>query len=660
MPGEPSSIEYVYITATDTDGRQDQAVFRLQTGGMDAGSDIGDPHIHTVDGKRYDFQAAGEFTLLRDMEGMEIQARQTPAMTPPPVKDDYTGLTECVSLNTAVAARVGSHRISYQPWREPQQLQFFLDGKPAEPPKAGIDLDRHRVTTFAAVGQIGIRIDYAHGPVVKITPNFWASYGLWYLDVDISNTDADQGLMGKIHPGTWLPNLPSGASLGPIPASLQDRYIVLYKTFANAWRLTDATTMFMYTPGRSTDTSTDRDWPPQKPPCTAVKPGFPKPLHPIRENIPIARAKQICSGVKIKDLFENCVFDVATTGDENLAKGYLIAQDLRERGTAVQIVGHNPQTRPGEPLAVMATVLPRSQAKNVPTGSITFIVDGVPSEQSTKLDESRRAHFTVANLKPGTHKIRADYSGGGDYDPSSSPNLLHIVKKVPEGSAFGGVPYSMRGTFYEACDCNTICPCWTGDSPDGGECTGVFAWDVEAGSIDGVDVAGLRAVSVSTHTGLRDEARQRVMIFVDDRATRQQADALAAVFTGSVGGPLQELADLLGELIGVERAPIVLRREGRLTTLTIDRRILVEGTTSEGPSGSVMTLGDGQLSDVLGSPAAVGESAHFRIGLAAQGIDLDLAGRSTMSGRFSYESAPTPDPGHAPLPAPMPGPGQMG
>ena len=43
-PGDPASTEYVYITATDTAGRQDQAVFRLQIGGTDAGSDVGDPH----------------------------------------------------------------------------------------------------------------------------------------------------------------------------------------------------------------------------------------------------------------------------------------------------------------------------------------------------------------------------------------------------------------------------------------------------------------------------------------------------------------------------------------------------------------------------------------------------------------------------------------
>ena len=429
-PGDPASVEYVYIKATDTAGRLDQAVFRLQIGGADAGSDIGDPHIRTVDGKSYDFQAAGEFTLLRDREGMEIQTRQTPVETPPPIKDNYTGLTECVSLNTAVAARVGSHRISYQPFREPGQLQFFVDGKPAELPKGGIDLEGDRVSTFDAGGETGLRVDYAHGPVLLVTPRFWNSYGLWYLDVDVSNTNGDEGLMGSIHKGTWLPNLPSGATVGSMPASLHERYIALYRTFADAWRVTDQTSMFVYTPWKSTATFTDRDWPPQKPPCTGLKPGFQKPVTPIRENIPIATAERICKGVTMKDLHDNCVFDVATTGDETLAKGYLIAQDLRRRGTAVQIIGDKPQTRPGEPLTVTATVLPKTSEKWSPAGTIRFVIDGAPMKESVKIDARGRAKATVTALKAGEHKIRADYTparGDNAYYPSSSPNLLHRV-----------------------------------------------------------------------------------------------------------------------------------------------------------------------------------------------------------------------------------------
>jgi FtsP/CotA-like multicopper oxidase with cupredoxin domain len=640
---DPASNEYVYITATDTDGRKDQCVFRLQLGGTIGGSDTGDPHILTVDGKKYDFQGAGEFILLRDRDGMEIQVRQTPAQTPPPHTDLYTGLTTCVSLNTAVAARVGSHRIAFQPYRLQNRLEFLLDGKPAELPKRGLDLEGHRVTTFDAGGETALRIDYAHGPVVTVTPRHWTSYDLWYVDVSVSNTNADEGLMGRIHRGTWLPNLPSGATVGPMPVDLHERFVTLYRTYADAWRVTDQTSMFVYLPWSSTAKFTDRDWPHEKPPCT-LKPQFEKPATAILKNIAIEKAKRICKDVTDEDLHDNCVFDVATTGDETFVKGYLVAQELRHTGSVVQIVGDKPRTRPGESLVVTATVLPLTPGRPIPTGSITFLIDDVAAEKPIDLDKEGRASLKTQDLGAGVHRIRALYTPSGEksaYQGSSSPNLLHEVEtKAATGG--GKSPYQLSGLFYEACDCYTVCPCWLGNDPDGGECTGVFAWEIEKGSIDGVDVAGLLAVSVSHHTGLRDEAKQRVMIFIDERATRVQADALAAAFSGRLGGPMQELADLLGELLGVERSPIALRREGRLTTLTVHRRIRIEGSTREGPSGRPMALNDGKLSNVLGSPAEVGESGRFRIGLSAQGIDIDLRGRSTMSGRFSYQYVPGP------------------
>lgn len=209
--------------------------------------------------------------------------------------------------------------------------------------------------------------------------------------------------------------------------------------------------------------------------------------------------------------------------------------------------------------------------------------------------------------------------------------------KPPSRSA----PYRLQGSFFEACDCFTVCPCWTGDDPDEGQCTGIFTWDIEQGSIEGIDVAGLRAVSVSHHKGFRGEgASQRVVMIIDDTATQRQTDALVAAFTGSLGGPLQELVSLLGELVAVEHASITLRSEGRLTTLTVGDRIRVHGTTTEGAFGRLVSLSEGTLSTVLGTPAEVGESWRFRIALAAHDLETDLRGRSTMRGHFSYEHTP--------------------
>lgn len=425
----PPHHTYVYITATEdaAPNRQDQAVFRLQIGGMDEGSDNGDPHIHTVDGKRYDFQAAGEFILLRDREGLEVQTRQTPVLTADPATDEYTGLKACVSLNTAVAARVGTHRISYQLGREKDQFQFFLDGKPARLTTEGLDLDGHHVSGFDVEGVTALRVDYLQHAVMIATPLFWTPHNVWYLNVSISRTQADEGLMGAIPPNTWLPLLRSGASVGPMPASLSERYITLYKTFADSWRLTDTSSLFVYEPGTSTSTFTDKDWPAEEPPCK-LKPQFEIPGWVVPQGMDIEKAKQICEIIADDGLNKDCVFDVATTGDVDFARAYRITQEIRQRSTAVQVVA----TEKG---VVTAIVGPLIGKQPIPKGTVSFYVGGNAVGAPLELDANGRAQWEIAGLGKVNYNIRAIFTptdATAQY-PSSSPNLRHSVTESTSG-----------------------------------------------------------------------------------------------------------------------------------------------------------------------------------------------------------------------------------
>ena len=143
-------------------------------------------------------------------------------------------------------------------------------------------------------------------------------------------------------------------------------------------------------------------------------------------------------------------------------------------------------------------------------------------------------------------------------------------------------------------------------------------------------------VSVSTHTGNRHDARQRVMLFVRDEASDAQAQALAGAFSGVYGGPLGELGRLLGEFRGVERVPIEVEFAARRAKLSVGRRIAADTETVVGPNGELMTLANAKLSTVLGTPAEVGESRRFRVAIPTLGVNLDLQGRSAMRGRFDY------------------------
>ncbi len=433
----PAVTEYIYVTVTDSEGRKDQTFFRLKIGGADDGADNGDPHIHTVDGGRYDLQAAGEFTLLRDYDGMEIQTRQTPVPVANPATDWYTGLTSCVSVNTAVAARVGRHRVSYQSGRERKTLQLYLDGKPVEVPSRGLDLGEHRITTdIVEGGGKEVRIDYAHGPIVTITPFFWNPYGGWILNVSVAHTQAEDGLMGRIPAGTWLPALPNGATVGPMPATPHERWTVLNRVFAEAWRITDATSLFVYFPGESTAFFTDRNWPSENGPCT-LSPKFKWEGAPLR-GVDVKTAERICRRVTNEGLRQDCVFDVATTGDEIFEVAARLAQELRKRGTAVQLVADKPRVKAGEPVTVTATVTTLSSDAKRPRGAVTFFVDDVQTGAPVRIDSLGRAKTTQHGLKVGEHRLRASFDAGTrhgcflglffsrkrEHTSSSSPNLL--------------------------------------------------------------------------------------------------------------------------------------------------------------------------------------------------------------------------------------------
>ena len=301
-------------------------------------SDRGDPHLTTTNGINYDFQGAGEFVSLRNSAtGFELQTRQTPVLTSfTPGANVHTGLASCVSLNTAAALRVGRHRLSYQPSSgEPGkagQMQLRIDGKPVRVAATGIDLgDGNRITMAATGGGLDIRL--ADGTRVILTPNFWSSEGYWYLNVEVLDTPAREGTMGHILGSDWLPLAPNGSSFGPKPASLAASHFVLNRAFADAWRVTDATSLFDYTPGTSTATFTDRGWPPPSgSPCTSIS-GTPwiggesrQPVKPMRPEV----AQRLCRPVQDEAARENCVFDLTATSNAEMAAAYGLTLSLRD------------------------------------------------------------------------------------------------------------------------------------------------------------------------------------------------------------------------------------------------------------------------------------------------------------------------------------------
>jgi hypothetical protein len=84
--------------------------------------------------------------------------------------------------------------------------------------------------------------------------------------------------------------------------------------------------------------------------------------------------------------------------------------------------------------------------------------------------------------------------------------------------------YDLKGKFYEACDCEIICPCWAGVPPDMGSCTGLFVWHIFEGKIDGVDVRNSKVVVLSS--GKSCDESKYMLVLIDSK----HSDKIQAAF----------------------------------------------------------------------------------------------------------------------------------
>jgi hypothetical protein len=101
--------------------------------------------------------------------------------------------------------------------------------------------------------------------------------------------------------------------------------------------------------------------------------------------------------------------------------------------------------------------------------------------------------------------------------------------------------WHMRGTYFESCNCDAICPCRRIDGVPGGrsthgECLGVLSWLIEDGEADGINVSGLPVAMAVRYSDDEPGSPWTWILYLDARASSQQRAALEQIFTGRLGG----------------------------------------------------------------------------------------------------------------------------
>ncbi len=201
--------------------------------------------------------------------------------------------------------------------------------------------------------------------------------------------------------------------------------------------------------------------------------------------------------------------------------------------------------------------------------------------------------------------------------------------------------YDLQGTLLEACSCGVLCPCWIGEDPDEGWCNAFNAYHFDRGTIRGVDVSGLSLVRVVLIPGnvLTPKSWKQVL-FVDDRASDEQAEAIVDAYEGKLGGPLADLAGLVADTLAVERAPISHEINGGAGVLKVGDFLSSTMHPYQGPDGTTTTLRDSLFSTVPGSPAYVAVAQTHEVALPQYGMEWSYDNRNAIQADYKITHVP--------------------
>ena len=196
--------------------------------------------------------------------------------------------------------------------------------------------------------------------------------------------------------------------------------------------------------------------------------------------------------------------------------------------------------------------------------------------------------------------------------------------------------YHVEGRLLEVCTCNTLCPCWVGEDPDLGYCDGLLGWHVDKGNIEGLDVSGRAIIMLCHIPGNILKGNWSVRVYIDQNATEKQKEELLKVWSGKLGGPIADMAKLVGEIVSVEKVPITFDIKGASGTVKVGDNIEAKLSPFKGATGKDTALYDTIFTTIPGSPAHVGKASYYRV--KVPGFEIDLKGHNAVSGPFRFEA----------------------
>jgi len=148
--------------------------------------------------------------------------------------------------------------------------------------------------------------------------------------------------------------------------------------------------------------------------------------------------------------------------------------------------------------------------------------------------------------------------------------------------------WKLTGEYFESCNCDLICACLVQAPTPRDRCDAALAFHIAAGTYGNTSLNDLNAVLVVSFPGpgkMRD-GHWTAAVYVDEKGTKAQQDALGAIFSGKAGGtPGAIFAGLVSKFLGVKATPIAFEIKGNERHLSIPNILEIDIAAVTGRDG---------------------------------------------------------------------------
>lgn len=197
--------------------------------------------------------------------------------------------------------------------------------------------------------------------------------------------------------------------------------------------------------------------------------------------------------------------------------------------------------------------------------------------------------------------------------------------------------WSLTGNYFEACNCNVACPCVFTSAPTEDTCTVLLAWHIEKGKYGDINLDGLNAAFAAYSPGHMLKVKWDVALYLDEKATAKQREALTSILGGQAGGEPAALAPFIGKVLGVKSVPIEFNSKGRERSMRIPRIAEMAVTAVEGAGGREITLEHIPFTAVPNETTVVAKSK--KLSFHDHGMNWEVSEKNGFFSPFRYKSS---------------------